>query len=44
MESFLTKRYDDEETQQDIKALQELVCLFYICSHFLPFPYVFIID
>lgn len=24
MESFLTKRYDDEETQQDIKALQEL--------------------
>lgn len=24
VESFLTKRYDDEETQQDIKALQEL--------------------
>lgn len=24
VESFLTKRYDDEETQEDIKALQEL--------------------
>lgn len=33
MESFLTKRYDDEETQQDIKALQELVYLFFIYVH-----------
>lgn len=37
VESFLTKRYDDEETQEDIKALQELV-------HYLPFPYIFIIN